>query len=320
MTSDPQSVLRQADPARSLRPYTAQDSAALLDRAVAAPPGRSRRRRRRHTAALGAAGAALLACGGGVAYAVFSQPAETALGIACTAGQTEQEYLEWGVNSFLSTSSGDPVADCAAQYVRLRGAAPELQGYTYGGSSIAVVPESWPVPSDWRPLAPSFRNDAARLELDQRLGDTIDGPQSSCRSADAVEALVRTDLADLGLRGWQVERLEQAARADGRSSCAFAWVDEQGRSTVIIQGTGTVRVDPGPSDSLDLVEALRRDVVETCLPLPAARAAAERAITGAGFELAQATITTLEDPEADCTRVELPAAGVVTVVLRGPAA
>lgn len=180
----------------------------------------------RHPGPPGAAlGAALLAGGGGAAYAVLHQPASTVLGLACSAGTSQQEFQQAGGNlsSYVGASSGDPVADCAAEYDRLEVAAPLLRGYTTGESYLSVVPEAWPVPSDWQPLAVDFRTVPARLELSQRLGDVLDGPQSRCRSAEAVEAIVRRDLADLAMTGWTIKRLEQAERADGQDWCALAF-------------------------------------------------------------------------------------------------
>lgn len=332
MTADPLAVLRQADPAPCVTPYDAARTSALLDRAIASAPGAHRgpgadpaRRRRRSQAAGAALGAALLAGGGGAAYAVLYQPASSALGLECSAGTSQQEFQQAGGNlsSYVGASSGDPVADCAAEYDRLEVVAPPLRGYTTGENYLSIVPKGWPVPSNWHPLDVDFRNDSARLELSQRLGDVLDGPQSRCRSAEAVEAIVRRDLADLGMTGWTIKRLEQAERADGQDWCALAFLEDTGVRVVQIQGlpgpaTGEV---PAEDPFGRILQTLRRDITDQCLPLPDARQVAEQAIRDAGFDPARhAQVTVIEDAAAACTRVDVPLAGLIDVTLRGPAA
>lgn len=336
MTPDPLALLRRADPGPAPSPYDPRRARALLDRVTSgavhdggdtptadvAPPALARRRRRPPRAAGAALGVALLVGGGGVAYAVFHQPASTALGLACAAGASQQEFEQAGyLFSVMDISSGDPVADCAAEYTRRGVPAPELRGYTNGTGLISVVPADWPVPDTWQPLAGTFRNDPARLELKQRLGDLIDGPEAQCRSTDQVQGLVEQDLADLGLTGWTIDRLEQAGRADGHSWCALAFLDDAGSPTVSIQGL------PGPANGQinadepfgELLHSLRRDITGQCLPLPIARQLVEQAVTAAGFDpLQDAKITTVEDPAGACTRADMPASGLIEITLRGP--
>ncbi len=88
-----------------------------------------------------ALGAAVLAGGGGVAYAVLFEPPGTALGLACAAGTTREQFAQAGeLTSFMDVRSGDPVADCAAEYERREGAAPPRVGYTTGRPYLSVVP------------------------------------------------------------------------------------------------------------------------------------------------------------------------------------
>jgi len=321
MTRDPLLRLRQADPAPNVIIVDPERASALLDRAVmsGAPP---RWPRRRPHVVGAAVGAVLLVGGGGAAYAVFSQPASTSLGLACAAGTAQQDFERAGgeLTSFMDVRSGDPVADCAAEYERINGGVPPLVAYSTGRSHLSVVPADWPVPPHWQPLATGFRNDAARLELRQRLGDVLDGPQAQCRTADAVQDMVERDLAELGLAGWTVERLAQAERADGQDWCALAFVDDTGLPRVQVQGL------PGPANGQlpadepfrKLVHTLRSEVTGRCLMLPAAGQAVEQAVRAAGFDLRDARITSIEDPDATCTRVDVPLSGRVEVSLRGP--
>ncbi len=68
-----------------------------------------------------------------------------------------------------------------------------------------------------------------------------------------------------------------------------------------------------------LVLTLRTELTQACLPLPAAQALVTEAVTDVGFDLRQASVTALQDPDAACTRADVPMSGSVEVVLRGPA-
>ncbi len=101
------------------------------------------------------------------------------------------------------------------------------------------MPADWPPPSDWVRLPNDGRNDPVRLELRQRLEDLIEGPQSSCTTADEAKQIVPEELVDLPMDGWTVERLEQAQRAeraDGDDRCALAGVDGGPLQKVLVQG------------------------------------------------------------------------------------
>lgn len=151
--------------------------------------------------------------------------------------------------------------------------------------------------------------------------DVIDGPESRCRSTDQVAALVQFDLTDLRLTGWTIEPLEQAARADGNTWCALAWVDDAGSRTVRIQGLpGPANGEIPPTEPFgQLLQTLRQRVGGQCLPLPAARQVAEQAVTAAGFDaLHDAKITLVDDPAATCTRADVPVSGLIEITLRGP--
>lgn len=331
MTQDPLTLLRDADPAGQIQRYDQAHTRALLDRITQAAPAPPRspagsrhatRRRRLHRSAAGALAAAVLTSGAGVAYAVFHHSAGSALDLACAAGTTLQQFQHGGgVDSYSAISSGDPVADCAADYRRQDMTPPPLRGYTTGASYISVVPAAWPVPASWQPLPATFRTDTARLELAERLGDIVAGPQSHCQSTETVRTYVRRQLADLGLTGWTVTTLDNANRADGVSWCALAFTDGSDNRTVDIQGL------PGPAEGQAppttpfgrLLQNLRRDVDGRCLTLPAAQHASRQAVTDAGLSAQDAQITAFTDPAVRCTRVYLPEAGDVEITLQGPA-
>lgn len=227
--SDSLRLLRDADPARDV-PGLRRRRSRAADR-----PGRHHRTAHRisppspASLAVGA-GLTLTAAvgGGGVAYAVFFQPAETALQIECAVGVDRSDFERFASGgTTMSAASGDPVTDCASEFTRLQGQVPALRAYVHGQSFITVVPADWTVPAEWRPLDQDCRSDPARLELESRLTDQIEGPEAGCQDADSAEQLVQAELADLQLTGWTVERFSQAARADGNSWCAIAFLESR---------------------------------------------------------------------------------------------
>lgn len=312
-------LLRSVDPANFQASTGARDD--LIGKLRVLPDAPESRRRTRRRIAVLVAGGVLSLTGGGLAYAYLAQqPATTALKINCAFDLTEAEFnRDQNFTSVLDTSSGDPVADCASQYVRVTGEAPPLAAYEVGGVYIAVMPAGWKAPSTWRRLPSTFRSDALRLELKQRLEDLVEGPHGTCTSADDAEVYARKQLADLGLTAYTVRRLTQAGWANGETGCAMVWVDEGGKSEVLLQGLEVHDVAIGARPNAhDIATRLHAWIVNDCLPLPRAVQLARKAITDAGFDIHTGQVRAFEDSTARCTRVDLLAAGDNTIVLRGP--
>ena len=322
MSTDLTALLRRGNPVGDVDRYDDQRTAELLDRATEPRTGPRRRRRGPRAVAAGVGAGVVLAGGGGLAWAVVTRSADTAQKVQCAATVDRADWDPAEADGFglqLPSFSGDPVADCAGEYQRLTGHTPELVAYDTGRVYIAVVPAGWPVPEDWAPLQPGFQNDPVRLELAHRLDDLVEGPQASCSTADQAEAVARTELADLRLTGWRIERLPEAVRADGTDWCAVAWVDEGPLPEITIQGVeGGVSDATGTEPVRRVVDTLRTGVARSCLPLAEAVEHTEQAITANGWSLADAKVTAIEDPAATCSRVDLVPGGLVTVVLRGP--
>lgn len=312
-------LLGAADPATFTPSDEAREELLRGLRMLSADP--ERRRRRRRLAVLLGGGTALSLVGSGLAYAVLAgQPARTAMKINCAFGVTEAEFDRWHeFTNVLDTSTGDPVADCTDEFGRLEGYAPPLAAYDVGGEAIYVMPATWTAPAEWRRLAPTFRSDPVRLELKQRMGDLVDGPESRCSSADQAEAYARAQLADLGLTDYTIERLSQASWANGTTGCALAWVDDAGKPAVLIQGVDaqTSAVGDGPT-ARDIARRLRTWISDACVRLPQAENLARRAVTEAGFTVRAGQIRSIQESSTRCTSVDLLAAGDSVIVLRGP--
>ena len=318
-------LLATADPAASVLAFSASESAIhelLADLGDETP--RAKRSWRKRVVALSATGFAL--AGAGIAYAVITgQSPETTLQINCAAGVSQDEYdRTHEFTAVLGNTTGDPLADCAGADTRLTGTAPALTAYDAGGPMIYVMPSSWTPPSTWRRLDSSFRSDAARLELAQRLADLVSGPSAQCSTASAAERYAEQQLRALHLAGYRVTRLSGAAKADGTRGCAMTFLDDTGKDTILVQGIEpTTPAIPGAKEqgptARDVAARLRNSIVNSCVTLPEAARLARQAITDAGFPASVGQIKQIIDSSRRCTDVRLLPAGDIVIVLRGPA-
>jgi hypothetical protein len=321
--------MNELDLMRTADPSDFVSSAAAREELLAAITSQPIRRRRRRTFLAGST-AVLTLAGGGLAYAVLSgQSPQTALKVNCGMSANKLEFeRDHAFTTVLDTATGDPVADCAAVYQRQEGVVPPLVAYDAGSQMIYVIPETWTPPKSWRRLSTAFRTDAARLELQQRLADLVDeGPYSQCLSEAQAQRSAEVDLAALHLSGWAFRHPHpDGQKADGRRSCAWAEVDENGSDSILIGTRGgdvdmNGRVVPpaaGHAEVNRLADHLRVGISDACLDLPHARAVAQQAIEDTGFTTSQVQIHELVDRAASCTRVDLVPGGVLDLILRGP--
>jgi hypothetical protein len=307
-------LLRRIDPAAG--PVTGAGKDDILAAARLANAPRRTVRRRGLTVAASIA-TVLAAGGGGIAYALLSgQPPASALKINCAAGVEATEFRRTHeFTAVLDTTTGDPVADCAAEYARLNGAAPDLRAYSSGSVFVWVVPVSWPVPDSWQPLPQDFTNDATRLELKQRVDDRVDGPNSQCMTVDDAVSLVNTYFTELHQVGWNVER---GSTSDAARTCAQVSIDESAAKTVVVQTVSEASTAPADAQDVRLATAIRRNVTGACLDLDRARAAVNDAITGSGADPRGVSVVQSPDRAARCSRVDMVVGGRITIVLHGP--
>ncbi len=155
------------------------------------PPDGDRRRRRRQR---WLAPVVLVVSGATAAagWAVFRPDPRTLTSVSCG-------------DSTIGSSTGDPVADCAALWRREKGTEPPaLVAYEGPGGGIWVLPEGEEPPAGSKPLHQSFRQETAIIELQDELGDVARGLRSACHSEADARRLVTTQLERLGLTGWKI--------------------------------------------------------------------------------------------------------------------
>ena len=269
-------------------------------------------------------GVALLAgvmlVGGGGAYAAYERlyVGGAADGITC--------LTQWSDWPAMSTGgpplTGDPVADCQ-HYNDLEGVDPIADPVAFRFENMLFVAPRGDVPEGSSLLAAPTAQDEARRELQASLHDLVDGLRAQCFTADEASAFVTGELDRLALTGWQLEVAQNEPSADRPDDlCATAWADEAGAD--VIQVTPNSVPAPEVLEANEdvvpfvfaLADTLRQAVADQCLSLSEAEEVATTAI-GAEHHW---PLTTITDPTADCTRVDMEVGGSILVTLRGPEA
>ena len=264
---------------------------------------RSVRRRVRVTVAV-TAGA--MAAGGAIAWAVVSSGATDTVSVQCEID---------GTDTVIPATSGDPVADCAAQWTRDTGhAAPSLRAYDNGHGGVTVAPVAQTPPAGSTPLTPGTVQNLSAITLQETLDDYVAGLNASCHTAAGAVAFVHAQLDAGGLSDWSVQPPPEGG--DGSTTCAdTAIVDAKSRTVLL-------RALSGPQDGsapyLRLADKLRG--ISGCLT---AGELADRVRSAAqGLGLSEAAhdyeLTQVAGP-GSCAVVHETVGGTTFLTVRGPA-
>jgi hypothetical protein len=270
----------------------------------AAAPAADRRRRRR-ASVVAAASATSVVAGAAIAWGVTSSGATDTVSVQCEIN---------GTDTIIAARSGDPVADCAAQWQRDTGTpAPNLTAYDNGHGGITVAPATQAPPPSSVSLPPGVTQNVTAITLQESLDDYVAGLNSSCHSADSAVTLVRTELEAAGLTDWSVSA--PPGGADGTTTCADTAIVDAGSRTVLLRALG------GPSQpdlpfmrlaqrlrqlsGCDSVDALARQVRAAASELGLSEAAKD-------YEL-----TTVAGP-GHCAVVHETVGGTIFLTIRGP--
>ena len=306
---------------RRLRPDVEPPDAALLERereqlmariaAESLRPDELRRRpaptrRRRVLWAIALALVALIgAAAGGWA---LSRDSATATEVGC--------QFDRGSVHVIDSSTGDPVADCGAEWRRLfHSSPPALVAYDSGFGGITVVRQGSDVPSSWQRLATGFRQNTRLIELDAALGDHGGGLESGCMRLAEARRVAEGEVARLGLRNWTV--VPERGAADGRTTCTAHYLDRVERRVVLFP-MERLRSDAG-APYAQLARRLRALTTNTCMSVDEALFAARREARQLRLdETAGEVLFHTVDGDA-CARATVNVGGRVEVTIRGDA-
>ena len=274
----------------------------------AAPP-RSARRKVRHPLVL--------------AFAVLVAIATATVAWAITRGgaseTTSVECVIAGTDTVIDATSGNPAADCAAEWQRELGTPPPpLTAYANTSGGVTVLPRSQKPPAGWRTLR---SQNVALIELQESLDDYLNGLNSTCLNAPAATAFTRQQLHRLGFVGWTVD-VRSFSQGSASPICTGSGIVDPTTATVgLISGS----LGNPPRNWLPGRLATRlRPLTKTCLTLPAMRSAVEQKASQLGLSPeppATKTSYVLHTSQNDtlrCTSLYETVGGTVNLILRGP--
>lgn len=272
------------------------------------PTPAARPRRRRRVSVVGGGIALTLAASGTIGWAVASGNARDTTALQCQID---------GNPSIIDAVSGDPVADCAAEWERQNGRpAPVLAAYDNGHGGVLVQPATDPAPSGAKPLPPGQGQgqNVALIELDESLADYIAGLSSRCFSEPEAVAYAERELDRLRLTEWVVK-----TRRDSDAACYDGAAIDAPSRTVLLIGVSW----PQPTDTAHMILARRlREVAKRCLPLAEAKAAVEAETRELGLSddpaYPQYKLTAVPT-DTTCTSFRERVGGSIFITLRGPA-
>jgi hypothetical protein len=242
---------------------------------------------------------------GALGWAYFTSSAQDTVSIQCEIA---------GVSTVIPSVSGNPVADCAAQWRRDTGnAAPQLVAYDNGHGGITVLPADQPPPSGWRALPPGATQNGSMVEMQQWLDDHVSGLNSGCYDNETAVPMTEQALQRLGMTNWTVQ---PAPRADPRA-CVDTGIPDPATFTVQLRALDG---PPSPDAPFERLAVKLRSIAAGCILIDAAvrqvRAAA--AEVGLSQEAHEYQLTEVTDPTARCTTIYENVGGSVFVILRGP--
>jgi hypothetical protein len=232
---------------------------------------------------------------------------------------TSVECVIAGTDTVIDATSGNPAADCAAEWRRELGTPPPpLTAYANTSGGVTVLPRSQTPPARWRTLR---AQNVALIELQESLDDYLNGLNSRCFDTSAARAFTRHQLDRLGFVGWKVD-LHSAPQGSGPPLCTGSGIVEANTATV-----GLISYHSGKPPRNWLPGRLTtrlRPLTRTCLPLPAMRHAVEQRASQLGLlpepapTKASYVLDTSQNDKLRCTSLYETVGGTINLILRGP--
>jgi hypothetical protein len=226
-----------------------------------------------------------------------------------------------GTDTVIDATSGNPAADCAAEWERELGhPAPPLVAYanTFGG--VTVLPRSQKPPAGWRTM---HSQDVALIELQGSLDDYVNGLNSSCLDNAGATAFTRQQLDRLGFKGWSIRIRPPAEGSSSGPICTLSGIVDPTTSSVTLMQAHVAKLPP--SWVPGRLAASLRPLTTRCLSLQAMRSAAEARASRLGLSpeppanRTSYILSATRDDKLRCTTLYETVGGTINLVLRGPA-
>jgi hypothetical protein len=269
-------------------------------------------RNRRRVGTLTAVAASVLVVGAGSAFAIgaFGSPRHESLTYCSIPGQ--------GGPLDIAGPTGDPVENCRIAWQHATGGpAPALVAYQHSSGRVEVYPADEPAPDGYQRLTAGEQQDPELIELNEALGDFVDGLPVSCLDQAGARAKAEQVVARSGVTGWPVVVATTAGSyGPGTRLCWLAGASPADHS-VHLEAVPSV-----PSDDTETrkIAASLRPSLTQCWSTQTAQARVQQAITASDFpDDAKKTFTVrqVDTAGSPCTTVHVTSGGTLTFTLRG---
>jgi hypothetical protein len=250
--------------------------------------------------------AAVVGVSAAVGWAFVVSSARDTVSVQCEIGRA---------SSVIPAATGDPVADCAAQWERETGRpAPRLIAYDNQLGGITVLPAGETPPRDWVALPQGQVQDAAIVELQQWADDYVAGLNSGCFDNATATQMTGEALTRLGMTGWDVH---PAPADEVTANCVDTVILDAATRTVQLRALG------GAPDAdavyVRLAGEIRR-IADACPSLETATRQVRSAAGALGLaeDRNEYQLTRVRDDSMGCTTIYENVGGTIFLILRGP--
>jgi hypothetical protein len=280
-----------------------------LDPSAPTPPAapisrKARPARRRRRLPILIAAALVVLSGTAVGWALVVSSARNTVSVQCEIQ---------GSSAVIPSATGDPVADCAAQWHRDTGnPAPPLAAYDNDVGGITVLPADQAPPSGWTRLRSGETQNVSMVEMQQWLDDYVSGLNSGCYDNATAIQTTQQALTRFGMGNWTV----QPPPSSDTGRCVGTGILDGTNSTVTLRA-----LDPGPADSTpERLAAKLRSIAQGCMSLEATAQQVRSAANELGLseDAHQFELTEVRDESARCTTIYENVGGTIFLILRGP--
>ena len=250
--------------------------------------------------------AVLVLTGTAVGWALIASSARNTVSVQCE--------IE-GASAVIPSATGDPVADCAAQWQRDTGSpAPPLVAYDNGDGGITVLPADETPPSGFTPLPTGTTQNVSMVEMQQWLDDYVSGLNSGCYENATAVKMTEQALAGFGMADWAV----RAAPSTDTAPCVDTGILDSANRTVILRALGG---PVSPSTPFEELAVKLRSIAQGCASLDATAQQVRSAASELGLseDAHQYELTKVRDDSARCTTIYENVGGTIFLILRGPA-
>jgi hypothetical protein len=272
-------------------------AAPTSSRARPAPP-------RRRTPILLAAALVVLS-GTAVAWALVASSARNTVSVQCEIQ---------GSSAVIPSATGDPVADCAAQWQRDTGnPAPPLVAYDNGVGGVTVLPADQTPPSGWTRLGSGETQNVSMVQMKQWLDDHVSGLNSGCYGNATAIQMTQQALTRFGMTNWTV----QPPPSSDTGQCVDTGILDGTNTTVTLRAlSGPVP----PGSTPEKLAAKLRSIAQDCGSLDATATHVRSAANELGLSEHdhQFELTQVRDNSAHCTTIYENVSGTIFLTVRGP--